>query len=448
MGNLIVFIPITVLIAGALITRKIAPSMIAAAFLAAVIIYRGNFFSGFIEMIYKTLSNPSYQFVLIILAGFGGLIKLFQESGALLGFGNLLSRYAHGPKKPLIIAWLMAFVMFGDDYLASLAVSFSMKEITDRNRIPREHLAYQANVMASCVCVLIPLSSWTAFTVGLISDHGLTYMDYISAIPYMFYPLIASALCLLIAAGIVPKAGPLKKAYERVKEGGPAFYEEEREKSIVNLEMPENQKATSALNAVIPIIVLVIVVLMFDNDLVHGLLAAIAVQGVLYIPQKIMTISEFVDHFFEGAKSMAAMAVLICFGFMLSSANEEIGLFDVLIGGLGHTVPPALLPVLVFVIVAFITFATAGYWLMQVIAIPIFIPLALAMNVNPALVIAAVMSGVTLGCNCCFYADPVFMTAAGTGISNLRLVKTTAPYAIGAAVLSAAGYLVTGLMVT
>ena len=101
--------------------------------------------------------------------------------------------------------------------------------------------------------------------------------------------------------------------------------------------------------------------------------------------------------------------------------------FEIVIGGAGRAVPPALLPATAFVIVAASTFATAGYWVIQVLSIPIFIPLALSMGVKPGLVIAAIMSGVTFGCNFCFYADPVFMTAAATGISNLRIIKLSAP---------------------
>ena len=83
---------------------------------------------------------------------------------------------------------------------------------------------------------------------------------------------------------------------------------------------------------------------------------------------------------------------------------------------------------------------------MQIIAIPIFIPLAQAAGIPVQFVIAAIMSGVTMGYGCCFYADAVFMTSAGTGVSNLRIIKTSAPYAIGTVILTAAGYLVCGLI--
>lgn len=53
------------------------------------------------------------------------------------------------------------------------------------------------------------------------------------------------------------------------------------------------------------------------------------------------------------------------------------------------------------------------------------------------MILASIMSGVALGCNLCFYTDPVFMTSASTGVSNLRIIKTALPYSLSAALLSA-----------
>lgn len=439
-------LPMAVLIIGALITKRIAEMMILSSFLAAVMLYKADFFTGYIDLMYGVLSNHSYQFVLIILLGFGGMIKLFQHSGALMGFRNMMSKYARGPRRPLIIGWLMAFTMFVDDYLSTLAISFSMREITDWNKIPREHLALQTNVMAGCLCVLIPFSSWTAFTIGLLSQHGLTFADYMKAIPFMFYPLAVAIICLLLAIGVIPKIGQLKASYGRVEAGGNVLEEEEAETSIIDIEIPEDEKATSSLNIMIPLVILIVVVLLFDNDLVHGIMAALVVQAILYLGQRIMTLTEFMNYFFEGAKSMASLAIIVCFAFMLSSANETLGFLELLIGGIGSTISPQLLPVLIFIVVGFAAFATAGYWTIQIIAIPIFIPLAISMGVDTSLAIAALMSGVVFGCNFCFYSDTVFMTYAGTGISNLRQIKVAVPYVLAGACVTAAGYLIAGFL--
>ena len=107
-------------------------------------------------------------------------------------------------------------------------------------------------------------------------------------------------------------------------------------------------------------------------------------------------------------------------------------------------IPSWVLPAVVFLVMGFTTFATGGCWVMQVIAVPIFIPIALATGVPVELIIAPMMSGVTMGYGCCFYADSVFMAAAGTGVSNLRIIKTTLPYALGTVVVTTLGYLIVG----
>ena len=193
------FASLTFLIIYALKTRRMAESMVLATLLAMVLLHRQHFLTGTIDALYAQLSNSSYQFVLCIIIGFGGMITLFQESGALMGFRDLLLRVAKGPKRTLVLAWCMSVVMFVEEYLNALTVTFSMREITDRNRIPREHLALQANIMACCLCMTIPFSSWTAFSVGLVSEYDLGFQDYLRAIPYMIYPLCMMLLCLPLA---------------------------------------------------------------------------------------------------------------------------------------------------------------------------------------------------------------------------------------------------------
>ena len=445
-STLIIFLPLTLLMALALITRKMAEPMVAAALLAMLILHKTDFLNGTIDYMYGALSNSSYQFVLIILAGFGGMVKIFQESGALNGFGDWIAPFASGKKKPLILAWIMSGILFVDDYLSNLTVTFSLKDVTDRNGIPREHLAFQANAIDSCFCVILPFSSWVGFTIGLISDYGGDFNSYLKAIPFMFYPMLIIVCVLLLDLGIVPKVGHLKRAYERVEAGGPAFIEEEHGANLVNIELSSTEKRSSALNVIIPLFFMILGVMIFDKDLAHGLFLALLVQFVMYTTQKIMTIGEFFEHFLNGAMSMAGLAVIICFGFMLSAANKDMGLFDMIIGGVGAHIPVHLLPLFVFLIVGFSTFATAGCWTMQLICIPIFLPLAQSLGVPYELIIGPVMSGVSMGYTCCLYADSAFMTSAGSGVTNFRIIHTTMPYAIVCIILTCIAYFAAGFV--
>ncbi len=439
-------IPITVLIVGVLITKRMPEMIFASSLIGAILVHKSDFFTGYIGMLYGAISNPSYQFLLILLLGFGGMIKLFETSGALMGFGNVLSKYATGPKKSMLLTWIMGIIMFVDDYLNVLAVSFSMRSITDKNGVPREHLAYGVNSIGACICVLVPFTSWAAFAIGSMSEQGLGFSDYVRAIPYMFFPMISIAVCLLVALGVIPKVGLIKKAYQRVESGGPTLVKEETGKSIVQMEISQDVKPSTPLNFFIPIIVLIVVMMIFDNDVIHGLVATIIVQAILYIAQRIMSLADFVENLFSGIASMAPLAVVICFAYILGAGNDAMGFSTYLIGGMTKTIPPTLLPALAFLIVAAVSFAAASFWVLILITMPIFVPLATTMGIDPAIIVAAIMSGVAFGSKFCFYSDAVFMTSAGTEVSNMTQIKAVAPYVLGSAILAAIAFLVVGVV--
>lgn len=442
-------IPIAVLIIGVLITKKMGEMMILSSVVGAVLVFKEDFFNGYVGWLYGALSNDAYQMLLILLLGFGAMIKLFERSGALLGFSKVLSNFANTPRKTMFATWIMGILMFVDDYLNVLAVSFSMKELSDRNKIPREHLAYAVNSMGACVCVLIPFTSWAAFAIGCTSEFDFAFSDYLRAIPYMFFPIIAIIVCLLVGLGVIPKVGLIKKAYKRVEEGGSVLVENSGSGgvSVINMETDtEGVPPTSPLNFFIPILVLVIVMIVCDGSINHGIIAALVCQLVMYLPQKIMNLEKFMETFFEGITGMAPLAVLISFAFVLGAANDTMGFAPYVIKGLSVAVSPKILPMLTFLIVALVSFAAASFWVLIVITVPIFMPLAISMGVDPALVIAAIMSGVAFGSKFCFYSDAVFMTSAGTGVSNMTQIKAVAPYVLSSAVLAAILFLAVGII--
>lgn len=159
-----------------------------------------------------------------------------------------------------------------------------------------------------------------------------------------------------------------------------------------------------------------------------------------------MSVSRFFDCFFEGAGSMLMINIIIFFGFTLSSLNEQLGLFDMVISLVGSTLPAAFVPVLVFLIVGFCVFASGSCWIIMLITMPIFLPLAAATGAPMLLTLAALMSGVGAGYTLCFYADAVFLTTASTGVANLTIIKTIMPYAVVMTAISAGFYLVMGIV--
>ena len=362
-----------------------------------------------------------------------------------MGFRDLLAKAANTPRKTLLLAWLLSVIMFVDEYLNALTTTICLRDVSDKNRLPREHLAVQTNIMACCLCVTVPFTSWTAFSVGLISDFGLGFTDYLQAVPFMFYPLAMMLVSLLLALGWFPKVGMLRQAYHRVASGGAAFEPGEKGEKLVDIDEVDEHNVSSAWNAIIPLAALVGGTVLFDNDLLHGIIVCLVVQFLLYVIQKRMTVGEYFARFFSGVKGMTTIAVVVGFGLMLSDANRTLGLFDILINGIGGAVPRCLIAPLAFVLVGSTVFAVGGCWAVMTIAIPVFIPMGLAAGVAAPLMIAAVMSGVTLGYSLCFYADAVLMTTAGSGVSNLTTIRAATPYALAVGGLSVIALLVAGL---
>lgn len=444
--NILISLPLIFVMVSALITRRISESLLVGTLLAMFILHKQNFLSGSIDAFYATLSNSSFQFALMVVICFGAFIKLLQESGAIVGFRNLVLKIAKGPRSSMFTAWILSLAMFVDDYLNTLATSFSMRNITDKNKVPREHLAFQAHSMACSLCILVPFTSWTGFTISVISENGLGFQEYLQAIPYMFFPILMILFCLLLALNLFPKIGLLKESYTRIENGGDTLLKESDSASMVDLDTLDENNVSSALNAIIPIIAIVAGVFIFDNDLIHGLFIALIVQFILYISQKLMSVADYFQKLFEGAKSMASIALIIAIGFTLSGANKDLGLFDFLIGSVGEIIPAALFPAAAFLLTGLCIFAVGSCWVVMMLAIPIFLSLAAASGASALLVLAATMSGVVMGATLCFYSDIIFMTSSGTGVSNLRIIKTILPYTILISAVSTIGYLILGFV--
>ena len=446
MSYIIPFLPLATLLALALFTRKMAESMIAATAVGLVLLHKTNIVQGTLDSFYETFANTSFHFCVLIVFCFGIVVKLFQESGGLLGFAEFMKRFIKGRRSTLLLSWLISVALFVDEYLNALTVGFSMSKIADSHLIPREHLAMQVHMMACSLCIAVPLTSWTAFTISITEQYDIGLTEYIKAVPMMVFPLMSIVLCLLLALGTFPRFGNLKKAYQRVDGGGQTYVLEGDEKPLVDFGKPDEDNITSPLNLFLPLICVIGGTLYFDKDLAIGLILAIVCQFFVYVIPKKMSVSKFFECFFEGAGSMLMINIIIFFGFTLSSLNEQLGLFDMVISLVGSTLPAAFVPVLVFLIVGFCVFASGSCWIIMLITMPIFLPLAAATGAPLLLTLAALMSGVGAGYTLCFYADAVFLTTASTGVANLTIIKTIMPYAVVMTAISAGFYLVMGIM--
>lgn len=438
-------LPVIVLIILVMATHRMTESMLISSLLAAVLAYGTDFLSGYVEMLYQALSNSSYQLLLIVACSFGGMIMLLEKSGSLFGFQRFMIRFCTTPQKTMVLTWLLGGIIFIDDYLNALAVSVSMKGLSDHYKIPREHLAYTINCMGACVCVLIPVSSWSAFAIGSLADYGLCASDYYRAIPYMFYPFCCLIISLLLACGKFPLIGDMKKAYARVAQGGSVL---PQNTAAENLQEPteEQKKQASIWNFLIPMGCLFAGMVCFGSNIIVGILLALASMFALYCIKGKMKITEFTDYFIDGITDMVPLLLTITLGFAMQNAVEQLGFNEFVLAVCSQTLSVEWIPVIAFLAVGMAAFFAASFWMLIVLTFPIFIPLTQVMGGNTALVIAAIMSGVALGSQACIFSDAVFMVASGTGVTNDDQFRTILPYVAIGTVAAATLFLIAGFL--
>ena len=442
-------IPLLVLIVGGFATRRMTEMMIVSSLIGAVILYREHFFKGFVDLIYVVLSDDSFQFVLVLLMGVGGMMKLFERSGALAAFQGKLAGYVRTRKSALLATWLLTIVMFIDDYLNLLSVSKCMKKLSDVNRVPREHFAYTLNSMGVSVCLLIPCTSWSVFAIANMNQLDLSFLHYIKAIPFMFFSIASVVVSFLLVMGVLPHTGLIKKAYRRVDAGGPVLLQPASGAAGIagtDDEEDSSVRPTSIWNFFIPFLCLIVVMMIFDRQIQYGIVAACFCMLILYRAQCIMTVGEFFNAFFDGMKEMSSIAFVVLFAYMIAKENEMMGFAPFVVGSLIKLITPKMLPLFIFVIMSLVAFTIGDVWALIVITMPIFIPLAQQMGVQEEIALGALLSGANFGAVMCMQSDALFMTYAGTGISNITQIRAGLPYVALSAAAACAGYLIVGII--
>ena len=182
------------------------------------------------------------------------------------------------------------------------------------------------------------------------------------------------------------------------------------------------------------------------SPLFLALVAAIAVCFLLYIPRKKLSLTRFCDLAMHGFCNMIPTVAIIFFAFVMQEGMTEIGIAPFVINAVKPILSPAVFPAIAFLVVAALNFTTGSVWGITAVTVPILLPLAFSIGANPLLVMGAIVSGATLGSHACFYSDATVLTSSCCKMENMDHALSQLPYSLCAAGLSAAGYLVCGLL--
>ena len=447
--GIISLVPPLAMLLFALKTKKSFEALIFGTLVGYVIMHGAGFLVPWCDMLLDECSNRDNLYILMLCGMFGGLIFLLREVRGTLGFQNFISRYCKSERSVMLMSVLMGIVIFVDDYLNVMTVGTCMKGLFDKKRLPREALAYIIDSTGAPVCAILPLSTWVVFYSGMFGqdpsllDVGFTSgMDvYYRAVPYMFYPFAALLVVFLFAMGWLPKLGPMRKAYERMAES-----KEKARQIIVEAqasEQPPVKEEGNIFDFVAPMSILIGVTI-YTSDMFIAIVCTLAACLLLYLPRKKMTFTRFVELFWEGYKDMLPVLGILLACFMTKRVSSDMAMPEYVISLVEPLMDAHLIAAITFIVIAGLTFVTSSFWGIEIIAISIVVPLAIAVGGNVLLVLGAVVSGGVFGSHACFYADATVLSSSTCDIDNISHAVTQLPYALLGAAIATLGFVIMG----
>jgi len=439
-NGLIAVLIILVVIAGSIITRRCTEFLFLGSIVGAIILYGKGTPFAYVELLETVVGAEDSVWLWLACGLFGSLIAVLQAGKGTLGFQRFMRKICTNKRRTLLASFFLSICLCIDEYLQILTVGLCTRKMSDEQKLPRESLAFILDSAGAPAVVLMPFSTWGIFfgklffaNVAVSTVYASAFDAYVHAIPYCFYSFFALAVVFTFCMGWFPKIGPMKKAFKRVEETGKVYSDESRK---YNLDEEDGQQGDgNILDFIIPMVVLILVAVI-SKEMILGVICALLVCLIQFIPRKLMTVEQFTNNIIEGFGSMLPIFFMLVGAFSLANVTSQLGLTMYLIELAKPIISPSIFPALTFVLLAVLAFVTGSNWGMSAIVIPIMVPMAAAIGASLPLTMAAILSGGAFGSHACFYTDATLLASKSSKIENMEHALTQWPYVFISAGLS------------
>jgi tetracycline resistance efflux pump len=440
----------------ALQTKRVLPSLLAGIGLAQILLNPQNPLAApFIALdhLVSIATDPGNFLLILFSLMVGGLLQLIRDGRGFEAFANLVASRGGGKRSTHAFTLGIATTMFLDVWSNVLVNGASSGPLFDRLGLSRLRLAYYMHTVAIAVVAMAVLNGWGAFYIGLLRAQGeaapLAFI--VSSIPYMLYNWVAILLVLVtMVSGLA--LGRMRKADEaalRALSGNGAAGA-----------APEGEAGGSAALVIVPILLLIATVFAAlwvsgKGDILAGdasraitygvFVASVGAAGLLMLTAK-RSFREVEESFVGGMSRFFDVGILIVLALALGELVKDLGTGAYISQVASASFPTFLLPALVFVLGAVMSFATGTSYGTFSIMVPIALPLAHATGLDPHLMFGAVISGGLFGDNSSPISDTSIVTSLGAEVQIVDHVATQLPYSLLAAGISATLFVILGFL--
>ena len=412
--------------------------------------------------------------ILIFLVILGIMVDLMNKAGGSAAFGRWATKSVKTRSGAQLMTMLLGVLIFIDDYFNCLTVGAVMRPVTESHKISRAKLAYIIDATAAPVCMLAPVSSWAAAVASYVPEGfpGSRISMFLSQIPFNYY-CILTLVMVIVTSLLNIDYGPMLKHEYNAQVKDDLFTTPERPFAGAD-DYEEGKKKGSVLDLILPVIVLIaccITGLIYTGGFFDGVsfidaFADCSAGPGLCIGSLIALVFTFVYFWLRGAISfeksmesipngfiqMIAPILILCLAWTLCGVTRY-GLYSMdfvsaAMKGAGGLMN--ILPAIIFIIGAFIGFATGTSWgtigIMAPIVVNVFNYDDPTQQTLCVIGLAAACAGGVMGDHCSPISDTTIMASAGAHCYHLNHVFTQLPYAITVGVVSFVSFLIAGFI--
>ena len=474
-GTIASLLPPVVAIGLALITKEVYSSLFLGILVGCFLQVNGNPIDAFQFFVSHLCSNAGGNMgILMFLVILGTMVALMIRAGGSKAYGDWAVSHIKTKSGALWSTFILAIVLGVDDYFNNLTTGNVMRPVADGHHISRAKLSYMCDATAAPVCIMMPVSSWAAAVTGVIGNEEVGFQIFLRAIPFNYYAIL-TLVFIIVMTCLNIDYGPMR-THELNAAKGDLYTTPERPFAGVE-EMKFNPNG-KVIDLVLPVLVLVgccvgsMVYVGYQNggtDLITafantsafdalplGSLVALIFTMIFFMVRRAMSFTELMDCLPNGFKQMVPAILILCLAWTIGDVTKALGAPE-FVADLVSKFGPGLknfLPAVVFLIAAFLGFATGTSWGTFTILLPIVIPVfsggipaadltSELINGNDMLMIAiaATLGGAVMGDHCSPISDTTIMASSGAQCYHLNHVATQLPYAMTVAVVCFANYI-------
>lgn len=451
-------VPPALAIGVALATKRVLMSLLAGVLCAVAFLHSSELHTTparALDYLVTTATNPGNLRLVLFSVLVGGLLRLMKDSRAFDSLTLLLQRRrrSYGRRTAFGLTWLFGGVLILETWSNVLINGATMGSLYDRLRIARVRLAYFIHTIGINVVALVLVNSWGAFYLALVQGQNVPRpLDFlIAAMPYALYCWVSLIVVAVVMATNVT-IGPMRHFDVAA---GPTTGS-----SVASQDRSGDGPTPRLRHMFIPIASLMGITLWSlwvtgngditagdgSASILYAVVGTIVITGVLLRLDRVFRSQEIEKKIIAGSAEFLDVGFLIVLALALGKLTQALGTGPFVAQLLQSSLPVALIPALVFLLGAVMSFATGTSYGTFSIMVPIALPIGAATGIPPELLFGACIAGGVFGDNTSPISDTTIVSSVAANTSVIDHARTQLPFALIAAAISFVGYLLLGAM--